>query len=197
MWSIRFWTGVFAAFFAFAASAGAAARIPKAFAPAILSLHVVTFPVLLPTVFTPGTDLDHHRDYLSIIQSLHHYAVFLKIGPCRDVSRNACSEGSIEGYDAAYRRSNANLVEPISPRTPGADEKPLIRNRNLILDVPVPLARGLTGFYTENHSGADEGGNSALRWNDRGIEYIIVTRISTRAQLTRIANSAIRNGPIF
>ena len=194
--SVRFRIVLIVALYAGAtALAGAAAYIPKAFARAVPSLRVVAFPVLLPTVFD-GIDLDRDRIYAPADASPHHYSVQVNFAPdCNGA--NVCSAGSIEAYDAAYRRAHPNLVEPATPRAPGTDDRASIRDHHMILDLPVPLARALTGFYTEAVSGADDGGNSDLRWNDRGIEYELATRISSRAHLVRIANSAIRNGPIF
>jgi hypothetical protein len=55
----------------------------------------------------------------------------------------------------------------VAPRKPDADDRERIRDHGLILDQRVTLIRAIT------------------------------TRIASRAQLTRIADSAIRNGPIF
>ncbi len=176
------------------AVSGAGPRIPKAFAHAVPALRIVTFPVLLPTTFD-GIDLDRDRVFAAVDASAHHYAVQVNLAPdCNGA--NVCSAGSIEGYDAVYRRAHPDLVDPVTPRTPDADDRVTIRRHRMILDMRVPLARGLTGLYSEAVSGADDGGNSTLRWNDRGIEYALVTRISDRAQLIRIADSAIRNGPL-
>jgi hypothetical protein len=176
-------------------TAAAGERIPAAFRHAIPSLRRVTFPVLLPTMFD-GYDLDKDHLYVRVIASPHYYELQVNLAPVCD-GANICSAGSIKTYDAAYRRSHEDSVEPVSARKVAVDDLPLIRNHHLILDAPVTLARGLTGLYTEAHSGADDGGNSYLRWNDGGIEYVVSTRISTRLSLTQIAGSAIRSGPLF
>jgi hypothetical protein len=173
----------------------AAPRIPKVLAHAAQSLHVVAFPVLLPTIFD-GNDLDHGRLWAPVVAGRHRYIVLVNLAPdCNGA--NVCSAGSFEAYDADYRRSHTDLVESVSPRKPDADDRLRIRNHELILDMRVRLAGGLTGLYTETPSGASDGGNSYLRWNSRGIEYAITTRISSRARLQQIADSAIQNGPLF
>jgi hypothetical protein len=178
--------------------AEAAPRIPKALASAVPILRIVRFPVLLPTEFD-GIDLDRDHMHVPVNASRHHYTVIIDAATpsCGGVSQNVCAPGSIEGYDATYREANAEFLDSVAPRTPEAGDERYIYSHKRILDMPVTLAHGLTGFYTESPSGADEGGSSSLRWNDHGIEYLITTRISTRVRLTRIANSAIRNGPIF
>jgi hypothetical protein len=180
-----------------AAGAVTATPFPRVFTHSISRLRVVAFPVLLPATFNT-IDL-HHVDGSMFVRtdaSAHHYVVHFNYDALCD-GANVCSEGSLSAYDDVYARAHPGTVDPAGPQRPDADERDAIRAGMLILDRRVVLAHGRIGYYTEGHSGADDGGNSSLRWHDGHVEYEVETRISTLANLTRTADSAIENGPLF
>lgn len=59
------------------------------------------------------------------------------------------------------------------------------------------LAGGITAYYYQFISGAADGGNSGLSWAEETVLYGVDTRLSNQATLVHIADSAIRNGPLF
>ncbi|MBC5810437.1 MAG: hypothetical protein GIW95_06255 [Candidatus Eremiobacteraeota bacterium] len=178
------------------ASAARSGRVADAFRPALKQLSKTKIPLLLPTEFgevaldrpgpaivAPGTiGADHYDVRIDITPGC--------FGDC------ACSAGRIfagtedynNGLSEEYRVQEP-VLEP-GPRKPNPKISPLPS----LLDKRVRLAHGLTGYYSEYHE--KEGGIAYLRFKQKNVIYDFSERLSSEAELVRIVNSAINNGPV-
>ncbi len=183
--------------YATAAMSLALGTVPSIFTPALPALHKATFPVLLPTEFD-GTTYKRGDAFTVATGDAHHYEVQVNLAPdCNGA--NVCSAGSFGAFDATYRRTHTSQDDNVAsgPRTPDADDREAIKSGREVFDRPARLEGGAIGYYSEFVSGADDGGNSTLRWMQGGVVYVVTTRISTQKSLVATANSAIANGALW